>query len=227
MRSDGERTIHGGLRAVQRWPSNDARRWTEDLLDELRRNETVMALVATGSAVRSVESSFDLDLLLVFDGVRPSYPPPPVDIDLRAYPRSDVETKIEGGNAFLGWAVTYGQPIFERGRYWSQLQRRWRGRVPLPPIEEIRRRAAWAERLHDDLVLMGDTDAALEQLITLLTHRAWEALTLAGVYPASRQELPAQLAAIGENELAARLTSALDQRTRLYEDARTPISATG
>lgn len=226
MHSDGE-PIRGEIRVVHRWPSIEARRWTEDLLDKVRRNEDVLALVATGSAVRNVEESFDLDLLLVFDDRRPSLRPPPVDVDLRIYPRRDVEAGLARGNAFLGWAVTYGRPIFERGAYWSRLQRRWRGSLPLPPVEEIHRRAAWAERLHDDLVRMGDRDAALEQLLTLLTHRAWEALILAGIYPASRPELASQLATIGANDLAAQLTSALDQRARLRDEIPYPVSAAG
>lgn len=226
MRTD-RRGIRGDIRVVGRWPSCDARRWTEQLLKAIERDEAVLALVATGSAVRSVEASFDLDLLLVFDDSRPSLPPPPLEIDLRTYRRSEIEDRLTRGNAFLGWAVKYGRPIFERGGYWSALQHRWRGDVPLPSVDEIRQRAARAERLHKDLKEMGDADAALEQLVTLLTHRAWEALVLAGVYPASRPELPAQLTAIGADELAMRLSSVLDRRARLVDEARSPLSVAG
>ena len=59
---------------------------------------------------------------------------------------------------------------------------------------------------------VGDEDAFDELQVSYLTHRAWARLAGAGVHPASRPELPAQLRSVGETSLAADLEEALSQR---------------
>lgn len=58
-------------------------------------------------------------------------------------------------------------------------------------------------------VEMGDEDAAREQLISYLTHLGRAALIEAGVFPASRPEVPQQLRRIGRRALADDLEQAL------------------
>jgi hypothetical protein len=60
----------------------------------------------------------------------------------------------------------------------------------------------------------GDSDAAHEQLVTLLTHRAWASLLRNNVHPASRPELPDQLRSVGEQSLANSLEQALRERAK-------------
>ena len=50
------------LAVVQSWPDDEARVWTLDTLDEATDRDEFCAVVATGSAVRDVLSSDDLDL---------------------------------------------------------------------------------------------------------------------------------------------------------------------
>ena len=56
--------------AVCSWPDNEARGWARDLMQAARQNGTVNAVVATGSAVRNVDRSDDLDLVLVYQAAR-------------------------------------------------------------------------------------------------------------------------------------------------------------
>lgn len=208
------------LSVIRRWPSREAKAWLEGLLDTIADDERVLTVVVIGSVVRDVPTSVDLDLLLIFQGDRPTLPPPPIEVDLRAYPDSAIETLLTNGHALLCWAVRFGEAIFERGGYWSDLQRHWHDRLPFPSLEKVRERATRTAELHRILIEMGDTDAAQEQLVTLLTHLAWEALILAGIFPASRPELPGQLSSIGADELAVRLSTALAERSRLELPAR-------
>ena len=69
--------------AVCSWPDNEARDWARDLMQAARHNGTVNAVVATGSAVRDVDRSDDLDLVLVYHTVRPPLPKAPISVDLR------------------------------------------------------------------------------------------------------------------------------------------------
>lgn len=59
---------------------------------------------------------------------------------------------------------------------------------------------------------VGDEDAFNELNISYLSHRARAALAAAGIYPASRPELPGQLRELGDTALAARLDAALAKR---------------
>jgi hypothetical protein len=58
----------------------------------------------------------------------------------------------------------------------------------------------------------------------LLTHRARAALLRAGVFPASRPELPAQLRQIRESTLAKDLEAALKDR---WQRSQTPVPVGG
>lgn len=59
--------------------------------------------------------------------------------------------------------------------------------------------------------MLGDADAAREQALSYLTHSARAELLEAGVYPASRPELPEQLRSIGDYLLAGRLERILEE----------------
>ncbi len=65
---------------------------------------------------------------------------------------------------------------------------------------------------------MGDEDTALELELASLSHDARAVLVEAGIFPASRPELPNQLTKIGANMLAAQVSRALDARERLKNE---------
>ena len=73
---------------------DEARVWTLDAVNEAADRGEFCAIVATGSAVRDVPSSDDLDLVVVYRLRRPVLPRPPISIDLRCYEQADVSGKL-------------------------------------------------------------------------------------------------------------------------------------
>ena len=198
-------------RAVASWPDDAALHWTRSLIGAAQRDSAVIAVVATGSAVRDVERSDDLDLIVVHHATRPTLPRPPISIDLRCYRQADIVPKLATGHGFLSWAVRFGRPLFERSKWWSKLSADWNSQLLLPSSTEATERA---ERHRDVLAEAGDDDAAAEMALSALTHRSRAALSDAGVFPQSRPELPGQLHQIGAHQLAEALEIALASRHR-------------
>ena len=202
----------GALAAVRSWPSGKARLWTIDAVAVARQDSAILAIVASGSAVRDVAKSDDLDLVLVYRRCPPDLPRPPIGVDLQQHKEAEVPPKLANGHDFLSWAVRFGRPLFERDRWWSRLRADWNARLSLPSATEAHKRARRAQRLHEELQTLGDHDAAAENYVSMLTHLARATLSDAGVLPRSRPELADQLRQIGEAPLADRLTDALAHR---------------
>ncbi len=182
-------------RAILRWPTERSRDWTLGLLEYVRDDTDVRAVVAVGSAVRPGVSSVDLDLVVVCGdalGFKKRHRAPS-EIDARAYAYSEVESSLESGHDMLGWAVKFGKVLFQRDGYWDEVVRRWKDRLPLPHIDSAYARASDSYRWLSEFHRVGDTDAAYEHARSYLTHLARAALVERGVYPASRPELPGQL----------------------------------
>ena len=207
-----QEVLSATLDVVRAWPSSRARLWTIDAVAVARQDESIQAIVASGSAVRDVAHCDDLDLVLVYRKRRPSLPRPPIGVDLQQHEETEVPRKLENGHDFLTWAVRFGQPLFEREQWWSRLRADWNDRLSLPSAAEARERADRAQRLHQEMQALGDHDAATENYIAMLTHLARAALSDAGVLPQSRPELADQLRSIGERPLAERLDDALAHR---------------
>ena len=206
---------HSWHAAIRSWPDDAAQAWTVDTVEGAANCAAIEAVVATGSAVRDVEHSDDLDLVVVYRVQRPELPRPPISIDLRQYEQADVLQKLAAGHDYLTWTVRYGRVLFERGCWWTQLQADWTSRLVLPSVDESRERARKAERLYNELRAVGDADAASELHLSMLTHLSRAALSSARVFPKSRPELASQLRSIGECELAHRLVRALKERNSL------------
>ena len=198
-----------------RWPDSAAEAWTVTTVEDADNCVAIAAVVATGSAVRDVEHSDDLDLVVVYRTQRPELSRPPISIDLRQYEQADVLQKLAEGHDYLTWTVRYGRILFERDRWWTQLQADWTSRLLLPSVDECRKRAQKAERLYNELRAAGDAFAASELHLSMVTHLSRAALSNAGVFPKSRPELAQQLRSIGEGELADALVRALIERNSL------------
>jgi hypothetical protein len=219
-------TAQQELRCIRHWPSQAARRWVEEFVRDVVRDERALALVAVGSAIRKVRASADLDLVLIHADKNVRYRSPRVDVDLRTYLAGEVDRKIGEGHDLLIWAVLFGKAVHEKASYWASLCDRWRGRLPLPSALEARKRAEKAQRILQELIAMGDEDAAREQLLTFLTHEARARLLEASIHPASRPELSTQLREIGEDRFADRLDDALYSK-RPLEDILAALDAKG
>jgi len=200
------------LDAVRSWSSGSARMWTLQAVRAARSNGAIKAIVASGSAVRDVAYSDDLDLVMVYRTQRPDLPMRPIDVDLRLYEQAEARQKLEAGDDYLSWTVRYGRALFEREAWWTRLCAEWRDRVTPPSEVEARARADKMRNLYDKMLEVGDLDAAAEIQISMLTHLARALLGGAGVFPKSRPELADQLRGIGEQALAGRLADALNHR---------------
>lgn len=212
-RAAGAPHVSDGWRAVVReWPDDAAQSWTLDAVEGAKANRAIVAIVATGSSVRDVEYSDDLDLVLVYRECRPTMPRPPISIDLRRYEQDEVLRKLAEGHDYLSWTVRYGRALFERGAWWTRLRADWNDRLSPPSAAKAYERARKAESLYQELCAIGDTSAAAELQLSMLTHLARAALSDAHAFPKSRPEIAGQLREIGEHELADRLVCALELR---------------
>lgn len=210
--ADWQEAPRATLEAVRSWPTSKARQWTIDTVAVASQDAVIQAIVASGSAVRDVPNCDDLDLVLVYHKCRPSLPRPPIGVDLQQHEESEIPQKLAHGHDFLSWAVRFGRPLFERDQWWSRLRDDWNDRLSLPSATEARRRAARAQQLYQEMRSLGDHDAAKENYVSMLTHRARAALSDAGVLPRSRPELAEQLRGVGEQKLADQLAEALAHR---------------
>lgn len=202
-------------RCILRWPTSTARIWTREFLQRARRNRNVLAVVAIGSAVREGVRSDDLDILVLCEYSQKFSERAPLEIDLRALDAQSVDSKIEAGHDLLGWAVVFGRILYDRKETWVHIVERWRGRVPLPDPAEAKCRSDITRHRMQEMREMGDEDAAIELELAYLSHDARATLAEAGIYPASRPELPRQLTEIGADRLAAQVQRALDEREQM------------
>ena len=153
-----------------------------------------------------------MDFLVISDVDHKPDASRPIDVDLRMFRTCEVDQKLRECDDLLGCALRFGRLVFERSEYWASLHAKWAGQLPFPSPQLSIERALRFERFAEELVSAEDFDAAVEQVIGMLTHRSRASLLQAGVYPASRPELPTQLREIGECRLAESLERALQHR---------------
>ena len=197
---------------IRRWPRDEAREWVQAFASKACTNPSVLAVVAFGAAMRTTCFTADVDLLVIYQSPKPAVNGRPIDVDIRWYERSRAEALVKEGQELLGWVVRFGALICEHDGYWRKLRQEWLGKMPFPSAEVADQRVQRAWRLYHQLCDMGDEDAAQEQHLAGLTQQARALLIRKSVYPASRPELPSQLRAIGETELAEKLQVALKER---------------
>ena len=195
-----------------------ARSWVGSFLVRARCDPNVLAVVAIGSSVRQGVASDDLDLIVICLDVQLFRERAPIEVDLRAFNAADVDTKVAQGHDLLAWSIKFGRALLDRDGMWREALKRWRTRVPLPDPDIAWTRAEAARKRMDEMREMGDVEAAIELEVTYQTHCAHAVLAAAGVYPASRPELPSQLRAVRENRLADQLAAALVARARLRSE---------
>jgi hypothetical protein len=187
---------------VLRWPTEQSKVWTNSFVDSAMSNENVIAVVAVGSAIRPNVRSMDLDLVAIVNDPKKVNNKPPIEVDLRVYKSSMVDSLINGGNDLLGWAVTYGKAIYQRDHAWDLILHQWQNKVPLPSAEVATQRAEDAFKRFTKMLNLGDLAAAQEQAVSYVTHLARAEILKSMRYPTSRPELPQELRAIKSHELA-------------------------
>lgn len=106
------------------------------------------------------------------------------------------------GDDYAISAVRYGKLLYDRSNFWETLRQQvesvrwpdWRGK-----ISHAERRI----RVGNELLRMGDIDAATEEYLFGATQISRAILLRRGTYPLSRPELGKQLVAVGRGDLAA------------------------
>jgi len=196
---------------IRRWPTPRSREWTLQLLKKAANDENIAAVVAIGSAVRPAVPSADLDLVVICKEPSEMRARPPLEIDLRKYRVDHVQEKLAAGDDILGWAIKFGRVLFQRNRYWNDLEESWRDRVPLPSPHVATKRANEAHCRLKKVLDLQDIDAAEELALSYATHLARAELLKRGVYPASRPELPSQLRKVGAEEAADCFAQLIDR----------------
>ena len=195
-----------------RCPTPIARAWLVSFLERVRRDPNVVSVIAIGSAVRGGVASEDLDLVVLCHDAQLLKERPPIEVDLHKASVDCVEQEIRGGGALLIWAVRFGQSLMDDDAAWEDIVERWKERLPLPDPGVSRERAGMMMEHMKNMRDIGDEDAFDELNVSYLTHRAWACLAKAGIFPASRPELPRQLRGAGEENLAGELERALSKR---------------
>ncbi len=111
----------------------------------------------------------------------------------------DFRRRLNAGEDFESWCGRYGVTLLDRG-VWAKIKAcsqtvwpRWETKV----VHGVRRLF-----LASQLLRMGDTFAAREELVFVLGHIARGLLLKAGIFPLSRPELAAQVREIGYPHLA-------------------------
>lgn len=199
-------------RVIKRWPTTSSREWLASFLDRVREDPNVVAVVVVGSAIRSTVPSDDLDLVVICRDRRLLREKAPIEVDLRSFDLGRIEGDVRRGQDLLTWSLRYGEPLYDPSRAWAELVHRWKGRLPLPDPSVAKSRAQTALAQLEAMRAAGDADAVIDLNVSHLTHLARAALAEAEVFPASRPELPDQLRAIGQADLADRLDKALSTR---------------
>jgi hypothetical protein len=190
---------------VLRWPTPTSRLWTISLVESAFHDKNIIAVVATGSAVRPNIISKDLDLIVICRDSSALTLKPPIEIDLRIYEEKTIEDALKNGHDLLNWTIRFGKSLFDTEEYWHRLVHSWKSRLPFPSAVSARQRAASAARHLSNTISFGDLNATHEQAVSYLTHIARAELLEKGVYPKSRPELPNQLRNIGSWKLGASL----------------------
>ena len=206
------RQARSWLAGERRWPSALAAAWVRRFVEQTCHLPGTVAVVLIGSLARTTHAPSDVDLLYVFDGEPVAFEDHPIDVDIRAFAKEAFISELSDRHDVITWALRYGRIICERDTFWSALIASFDGDLPLPSPDVTEERAQRAAEAYGQFVEIGDQAAALEQRISLLTHRAWTQLLKKQIHPASRPELPEQLRAAGETSLAIDLASALRER---------------
>jgi uncharacterized protein (UPF0332 family) len=173
---------------------------------------TQAAVILIGSVARNAATSnSDLDLLLIV--------PETIKVErtadrLHVQVMSEAEfmERLRTGDDFAAWCVRYGVPIVQ-APVWDRIVQtteakswpNWRHK-----IEHAGRRLLLA----DQLLRVGDIEAAAEELAYAVSHVARAMLLKKGVFPLSRPEMISQLKEQGYPQLGAILEDfSFDRRT--------------
>lgn len=188
------------MNALQTFPDVDDlmdRKQLRNLLYSIPPNALAIVL---GSWARgtAVPRWSDIDVLVIGDN-RPPRPGDRVQVIFVTLP--EFTARVKAGDDFVQWALRYGVPL-AGSPSWKRLVNELLSTAPWPDprvkLQQAQKRLSTAV----DLLDVGDVPAAEEEFRYALSHAARAKLLARKVFPLSRQELPNQLADLGEPGLA-------------------------
>src|SRR6266478_1612403 len=192
------------LNVIRRWVG-DSRRWIKAFLKDVQASSSILTVIAMGSAVRERgHRRSDLDLLVLFRGKRPSLRPP-IEVDVRMHPLETAEEQLAAGHEVLGWAMKFGETLYDPDKAWETLENKFRDQVPLPSASEASKRARESLMRAREMLKIGDDSAADDLILAGLTQLVRGRLIKSRIYPASRPELPGQLRVISPGDPLAQM----------------------
>lgn len=189
---------------IRRW-IGDSKNWLSQFLDAAPSDKSIVAVIVMGSVVRERgHRRSDFDLLVLYRGKRPAIKAP-LEVDIRFAAVDHLEEQISEGHEVVCWALQFGSVLYDPEFFWNGLQNSWAGRVPLPSAVEAHARGEKSLARAVDMLQLGDESAADDLVLAALTQFARERLIKAGVFPASRPELPNQLRELSKDDRLAHI----------------------
>lgn len=174
------------------------RKYLRNAVVDARRNEVPLVLIGSYARGTSTHELSDIDVLMVSEQMTE---PAPDAIHIVSLSEEQLAERVSRGDDFAQWALRFGVPLTCR-KTWTQLVTRLLNDAPWPStarkLEQLSRRLAVAE----DLLEMGDVDAAREESGSALNLVSRALLLHEGSFPLSSPELPMQLRHRGDGELA-------------------------
>jgi hypothetical protein len=134
-------------------------------------------------------------------------PLPPPQIQLISITQEKLRHRVQAGDDFAQWALRFGVALAGR-QVWDKLRKELLSDAPWPKQTPQLEQASKKLETAQDLFQMGDLPAAEEEIRFALSHLARAELLGKGVFPLSRQELPAQLQEAGQPRLAQMMKQA-------------------
>ena len=188
------------------------------------RNSGAVGLLLTGSTARGTRTEIsDLDYHLVGEPIDTA--DLPEELDIHVVSAAKLRERLEDGDDFTHWSLRFGLVVFDDGVIRDAANEIVQRRLWPDPARK-REQAEKSLRIAQAMVDSGDQDAAIEQVRTALTLTARWGLLEHREFPLSRGELPAQLRALGADELAAALAKTICGAPALPQLARAVRSAT-
>ena len=174
---------------IRRWIGG-AKEWLSKFLASAPGLKSIVAIVVMGSAIRKRgHRRSDFDLLVVFRGKRPIIKAPLV-IDIRFVSIDQIQDQISKGHEIVCWALQFGRVLYDPEHFWQKLANTWAGRVPLPSALDAQTRGEKCLARAVEMINLEDESAADDLVLGALTQFGRQRLIEAGVFPASRPELP-------------------------------------
>jgi hypothetical protein len=223
--SEWQRRIQADRERAARNQSPELARITE-VLEKRARDHGVAAFVLTGSTARARRTSVsDLDYHLVGD-YRPDLSDLHAEIDLYSDSTMRFAEKLRSGDDFPQWTIRFGCVLWDSGviresSEWIARTNSW------PDADRKLCQARDSMRFAEGLIESGDYDAALEQCRGALSILSRGLLLASGVFPLARDELPGQIAELGEVDLAEALQCSIHDRPPLETLRKAVIRARG